>query len=436
MPTGDVCGETGLHGSVDNGLGGRVSIDVRPSQDSAKYLATDQLVWFAEVSDSDAEHLRLGLPEDQRFVVDLPDGPDGLHSGIYGVRPMEMSLPGGPVVPVAGLTWVGVHPDARRRGVLTAMMGDHLTRSHDAGVALSVLHASESGIYGRFGYGMAALQLQVSIGRGATFTAPHLEDEASGLTTQLVTMSAPGVADRMRACQSRLAGDFPGTIVGSSDFFSLLSLEPPEALRDKEPRRVLFARRDGEDVGFVGLRREHKWDNARPSGTVTVGTFCGTPAARLAIARRVVDLDLMGTTKLENIGADDPLLGWLGGPRDTGDLQTWDSTWVRLVDLGAAWPLRSFEGDCDVVVEVEDRHAPWNAGRWRLTASRGSGSATRTDATADVTLDVAVLGAGFLGHGIGGRLRAGLVQEHRTGAYAELARAMRTFVEPEPSIGF
>ena len=180
-----------------------MSIDVRPSEDADKFLATDQLVWFGEVTDADGEHLRLGLPEDQRFVVDLPDGPDDLHSGIYGVRPMEMSLPGGAVVPIAGLTWVGVHPDSRRRGVLAAMMADHLTRTHDAGTAVSALHASEPGIYGRFGYGMAALQLQVSIGRGTTFTAPHLEDEASGITTHLATMAAPGVAERMRACQWR-----------------------------------------------------------------------------------------------------------------------------------------------------------------------------------------------------------------------------------------
>jgi hypothetical protein len=100
------------------------------------------------------------------------------------------------------------------------------------------------------------------------------------------------------------------------------------------------------------------------------------------------DLDLMGTTRLENVGVDDPILGWIGGPRGAGDLKTWDSTWVR------------------------------------------------TDSPAAVTLDVAALGAGYLGHGIGGLLRAGLVQQHRTGAYAELARAMRTSVAPEPSIGF
>jgi len=413
-----------------------VSIDVRPSQDAAKYLATDQLVWFGEVTAADTDHLRLGLPEDQRFVVDLPDGPDDLHSGIYGVRPMEMSVPGGSVVPVAGLTWVGVHPDARRRGVLAAMMTDHLARTREAGTAVSVLHASEAAIYGRFGYGSAVLTHQVELGRGTTFTAPHLEDEVTGITTQLLDMAGPGVPERMRACQLAAAPDVPGTIVGSPDFFRLMALETPEQLRDKEQRRILFARRDGRDVGFTGLRREHKWENARPSGTVVVGTFCGGPAARLALARRVVDLDLMGTTKLENVGVDDPILAWVGGPRGAGDLKTWDSTWVRLVDVEAAWPLRTYESDCDVVVEVRDRHAPWNAGRWRLIATSGTGAASHTDSPADVTLDVAALGAGYLGHGIGGLLRAGLVQEHRRGSYAELARAMRTTVAPEPSIGF
>ena len=409
-----------------------MSIDVRPSEDADKYLATDQLVWFGEVTDADADHLRLGLPEDQRFVVDLPDGPEDHHAGIYGVRPMEMSLPGGPVVPIAGLTWVGVHPDSRRRGVLSAMMTDHLARTREAGTAISALHASEAAIYGRYGYGLAVVTHQVTVGRGTTFTAPHLEHEVAGITTHLVTMSDPGVAERMRTCQLAAAPDFPGTIVGTSDFFSLMTLEIPQNLRDKERRRVIFARRDGQDVGFIGLRREHKWDNARPSGTVVAGTFCGGPAARLALARRIVDLDLMGTTKLENVGVDDPLLDWVGGPRGTGSLETWDSTWVRLVDLGAAWSLRSYDADLDVVVAVEDRYAPWNAGRWRLTA----GSAERTDADADVTLDVAVLGAGYLGRSIGGLLRAGLVREHRAGAYVELARAMRTAVEPEPSIGF
>ena len=412
-----------------------MSIDVRRSDDPERYLATDLLVWFAEETTADDVQLR-GVPADQRFVVDLEDGPTATHAGIYGVRPMVMSLPGGSVPDVAGLTWVGVHPDCRRRGVLSAMMADHLARTRDEGRSLSVLHASEPAIYGRFGYGMAAVQLQVDLGRGTTFTAPHLEDEASRVRTRLVDAADPGVTDRIRACALAAAPAASGTIVGDSAFTSLLAHEPPEERRDKERRRFLFAEVDGQDVGCVGLRREHKWDNARPGGTLHAGLLLGSPAARLALLRRLVDFDLMSTVKLENVSADDPLLHWLDGPRATSDLRTWDSTWVRLVDVGAAWPLRSYDAPCDVVVEVEDRFAPWNAGRWRLLATDGTGEATRTDADADVVLDVSVLGAAYLGRPVAGLLRAGRVAEKRAGAFIELARAMRTDVEPESSIGF
>jgi hypothetical protein len=349
---------------------------------------------------------------------------------------MVMSLPGGAVTPVAGLTWVGVHPDSRRRGVLKAMMSHHLAQTREEGTALSVLHASEPAIYGRFGYGMAALQLQVDLGRGTSFTAPYLEDEAARVATRMVTVNDPGVSDRMRSCALAAAPAAAGTIVGTDDFMSLFGVEPPEERRDKERRRILFATVDGADVGCVDFRREHKWDNNRPGGTLTAGTLFGTPAARLALLRRLVDFDLMGTVRLQNVGAGDPLFAWLDGPRATGDVRTWDSTWVRLVDLEAAWPLRSYDGDCDVVVEVEDRSAPWNAGRWRLAASAGKGRATRTDDEADVELDVSVLGAAYLGRPVAGLLRAGRVRELRAGAFLELARAMRTDVEPEPSIGF
>ncbi len=413
-----------------------MSIDVRLSDDPARYLATDQMVWPGEETPHAADMLS-GVPADQRFVVDLPEGPEDTHSGLYGVRPMELSLPGGALVPVAGLTLVGVHPDSRRRGVLTAMMTHHLAQTHEAGLAISALHASEPGIYGRFGYGTAALQLQVELGRGTVLHAPHLEEDARAITTHLVSGTRAGLPDRVRECVLRQAPAAPGTMVGTKAFMDRLwGPELPEELRDKEPRRLLFARRAGQDIGFVGLRRAHKWDNERPSGTVTVGLPTGPPAARLALMRRVLDLDLMGTTKLESIGVDDPVLSWVGGPRATGDLKTWDSTWIRLTDLGAAWSLRTYESDCSVVVEVTDRYAPWNAGRWRLSAVDGSGTAVRTEEAADVTLDTNVLGLGYLGRNVAALARAGVVQEHTTGAFLELARSMRAAVDPEPSMGF
>ena len=63
--------------------------------------------------------------------------------------------PGGRL-PTAGTSVVAVAPTHRRRGILRAMMTQHLAEVHEKGEPLAALWASESSIYGRFGYGPAS----------------------------------------------------------------------------------------------------------------------------------------------------------------------------------------------------------------------------------------------------------------------------------------
>jgi GNAT superfamily N-acetyltransferase len=416
------------------------SIRVDRATDAERYLATDHTVWFQEVPAAPTEVQLMGIAEEQRFAADVEGSDPGTYPGIYGVFPLTLSVPGpsgaARPVPCAGLTWVGVHPDHRRKGVLTAMMRHHLEQVHEQeGTHVSALHASEPAIYGRHGYGLASLELEVSLGRGTTLTAPHLDEAAGAVTTQLGTVTDADVPKRMRECHAAFAG--LGSVVGDAGYYERICYQLPEHQRDKEPWRVLFARRDGVDVGFTMFRRQHKWERARPGGEVTVWALVGEPAARLALLRRLVDLDLTGTAKVGSVGVDDPVLLWAGGPRSTSDVATYDSLWVRLVDLPEALQDRAWSAPCDVVVEVEDRAAPWNQGRWRIHAADGTGTVARTDQEADVRLGVDALGAAYLG---GGNLvaahRAGLVDERRAGAVAELWRAMRSEVAPTAAVGF
>ncbi|QNN53799.1 GNAT family N-acetyltransferase [Nocardioides mesophilus] len=416
-------------------------IRVGPATDTQRYLATEHTVWFGEVPASSAEEQLLGLPTDQRFAADLDGSDPATYAGIYGVFPLTLSVPGPHgrprQVPCAGLTWVGVHPDHRRQGVLTAMLRHHFEQVHEeADSHVSALHASEPAIYGRHGYGLASHELSVSLGRGSTLVAPHLEEAAGMLTTRLATVSDPDVPKRMR--EIHLGSAELGAVVGAEGYYDRVCQMLPEQLRDKEPWRVLFARRDGSDVGFAMFRRTHKWERARPSGELAVWALVGDPAARLALLRRLVDFDLIGTVKVNGVGAEDPLLLWVGGPRAASDVATYDSLWVRLVDLPAALQDRTWSAPCDVVVEVEDTSAPWNAGSWRIRADRtGAAVVEPTTAEADVRLPVAALGGAYLG---GGNLvalqRAGLVAERRAGAVAELWHAMRSDVAPTAAVEF
>ncbi|HEX6246381.1 MAG TPA: GNAT family N-acetyltransferase [Nocardioidaceae bacterium] len=416
-------------------------IHVGLASDAERYLLTEHTVWFDEIPQASAEEQLLGLPEDRRFAADVDGSDPATHAGIYGVFPLTLSIPGPEAgvrqVPCAGLTWVGVHPDHRRQGVLTAMLRHHFEQvREEEGTHVSALHASEPAIYGRHGYGLASHEMEVTLGRGTTLRAPGLDDAAALVTTHLASTSDPGVSKRMRECHLGNAG--LGAVVGEPGYYARICHQLPEELRDKEAWRVLFARRDGMDVGFAMFRRTHKWERARPAGELTVWALVGEPAAQLALLRRLVDFDLIGTVKVNTVGVDDPLLLWVGGPRSASDVATYDSLWVRLVDLPEALQARTWSAPCDVVVEVVDDGAPWNAGRWRIGANAlGEAAVERTTAEADVRLGVEALGAAYLG---GGNLvaahRAGLVAEQRAGAVAELWRAMRTEVVPAAAVGF
>src|SRR5690242_9315094 len=76
-----------------------------------------------------------------------------------------MSVPGGSQR-TAGITWVGVVPTARRRGVLTALMAEQLRDLRARGEHVAALFASEPVIYGRFGYGIASRQTTLTVRRG------------------------------------------------------------------------------------------------------------------------------------------------------------------------------------------------------------------------------------------------------------------------------
>ena len=419
----------------------RPPVSVGLATDTERFLATDRTVWFQGLPVASIEERLLGLAVDQRFAADIEDADPTTYPGVYGVFPLTLNVPGPDgglsQVPCAGLSWVGVHPDHRRQGVLSAMMRHHLEQVHEeADTHVSALHASEPAIYGRYGYGLASLELQVGLGRGSTLTAPELEETATAVTTQFATVSEAGMPARLRDAHLR-SGDL-GAVVGDLGFYERVCFEPADQLRDKEPSRVLFARRDGEDVGFAVFRRSHKWENFRPAGELSVWLMVGDPAAELVLVRRLVDFDLMGSVSLSKVGVDDPLFLWAGGPRSTSDVGTYDSLWVRLVDLPEALQDRTWAQPCDVVVEVDDVSAPWNQGSWRIRADdTGHAVVERTSADADVKLPVQALGAAYLGGGsLVAQHRAGLVVERSTGAVSELSRALRTQLAPGAAMGF
>lgn len=111
---------------------------------------------------------RTMIPNGAALVV--TDGPDVVGQSFY--LDLQLTVPGGVVVPVAGISWVSVAPTHRRRGLLRMMFTELHDRIAAAQYPIAALTASEGGIYGRFGYGPATVSLEWAVDRRWPASAP------------------------------------------------------------------------------------------------------------------------------------------------------------------------------------------------------------------------------------------------------------------------
>lgn len=367
-------------------------------------------------------------------ITDATRGPVGALAATHSSFEFQMRVPGGAVVPTAGLTWVGVHQGHRRRGLLTAMMDDHFTRSLARGEAVSTLFAAEPSIYQRFGYGLASRDLRMKIGRKPTFR------EVPGSDDLIVTLETCDIAKHgpiVRGFQADLQR--PGTNTNVPDPLLNNLVSDLESDREgKEALRFLTVRDGDAVVGWAIFRRKGEWSDWDPSGVVKTpawGTL--TAAASRRLWSVLADLDLMASTHCWLVALDDPLLHLLVDERAAKpDLR--DNLWVRLLDIKAALEGRGYEADADVVVDIADQQVPANVGQWRVTVSRGAATVSPAPgADPDLSMNIQELGAAYLGGvSIDALARASLITEHTPGAAHSLGRAMWSSIAPVCNISF
>lgn len=404
------------------------------------FLAVDQAAFFFEHSRPWQEALA-ALDLGRCWAATRTGEPP--FDGIYGSFDMTVTIPapGGGLhaVPMAGLTWVGVHPDERRRGVLSRMVRHHFEDLHQQGAAVSGLHASEPAIYGRFGYAVASLDAFLTLSRGQGLRAPGLDEAAGAVSTRMVALSEHGVADRVHELHVRFMGAQLGAVVRTPQMTRALARDFPPGRRGREASQVLFADRDGQQVGYALLHRREKWEDGRPQGSVTCHEMAAAePAVLLALSRRLLDFDLTSAVKVESRSLDDPLLWWAGGPR-AASVKVYDGAWLRLVEVGAALEQRGYAAAVDTVLDVRDPVCPWNEGRWRLRCDGAGAPATceRTEDAAGLRLPVQVLGSAYAGlRTIAAQAAQGEVEELVPGAVAALSAAFATDRQPVAAIMF
>jgi len=332
------------------------------------------------------------------------------HGG--GFR-FDTVVPGGERLATCGVTRVGVLTTHRRRGVLTSLMTKLLVDGRAKGQVLASLRASETVIYGRYGYGVAgdacSIELRPKQGRPITGAADGTMRLLQG---KEILEIVPSIYDRS---MSRVG------MITRPDWMWERYFR--DAISDGGTASFVAVHTgtDGRDDGFVHY--DPKWKEevgTYETGIGTVFDVCGESAGiELALWRYLGDVDLVESWRSDERPVDDLVRSALADSRGYRTGLRYDEQWLRLLDVDRALTARTYADVAPAVtIAVTDPLFADNTGRWRVT--RDGASRTDGDGDGDLVAGIAEISATYLG-GTSWRtlVDVGRVTETQAGAAAD-----------------
>jgi len=331
-----------------------------------------------------------------------------------------INVPGGARVPQAMVTDVGVLPTHTRRGLARALITHQLEQIAARGEPIATLRATEAVIYERFGYGIAssAADLEVTVARARFRPGLPAGGPVRMLDPEQAWAVLPGIYAPLRR---------PGGIGRSRYWWRQQELF---AGRAGGARQVVVHGPVGAEDGFARYQPQGQggsWHDG-PEHAIVVNDFVAhTERARLGLLRYLLSIDLVSQLKLTTVPVDHGLEKLLLDERAVRTTALADETWLRLIDVPAALAARAYQGPGSVVLDVNDELLPANTGRYSVSA----GGVERTEAAAQLSLDVAALAAVYLGGTRWWQLAlAGRVIEREDGALAAADRLFAADRQP------
>jgi predicted acetyltransferase len=324
------------------------------------------------------------------------------------------------------VTAVGVLPSHRRRGALSGLMRRQLADARGRGEPLAVLWASEAGIYGRYGYGMATRAVGIEADRDRmAFDAPP----DAGALVRLV--EADEAAQAFPPVYDRVRPETPGMFARSEDWWKLYRLADPEhRRRGAGPKFHALLELDGQPEAYASYRVKQNWDEGFPQSRLLVTEAVGaSPRATRELWRFLFGVDLVGRVQAWPLAPDNPLFLLTQEPKRLR-LSIGDGLWLRILDVERALSARSYVAEGELVLQLADSLVPENEGTWRLLAQDGAASVDRAG-EAELRLGVGVLASTYLGEVSFAELQgAELVEELADGAVARADALFRTARAP------
>ena len=315
--------------------------------------------------------------------------------GTFGGYALDVTVPGG-CLAMEGTTVVTVLPTHRRMGLMAEMMRRHLDSAVANGYAIAGLWASESSIYGRFGYGIASYADSVTMVARDVVFRPEVEIErVRRVTVEDAAQVLPPIFEQVLSKR-------PGMFARSPAWWRAEVLHDADWMkRGRTSKRiVVHDGPDGPDGYAIYRQKSDESDDGHANGSVhVVEVIAATDLAHASIWSYLTSVDGCPNVKWWNQSVGDPLAAKIAEPRRIMLKTRYDALWILILDVIVALEARSYESDGSVRFEVTNAFRNDVKGTYELTVTDGVGSCSRVEGDADLSVDLDVLGALYLGGG-------------------------------------
>jgi len=412
-------------------------MEAHPMEFEIRTISSDELEAFRRCqsyafgNDFNPEHLEIGRPlfEMDRNIAAF-DATEMI--GTAGIFSFDLTIPGGSI-PAAGVTMVSVKPTHRRKGVLTGVMRRQLEMIRDRGESVAILWASESAIYGRFGYGQATQMEITKIPRAYAAIRGDIAlppGRVRALSAEEARATLPPLHERLRVLT-------PGTVRRTEQWWDIRIFRDIKDYRGGFTENAYVAYEEsGVAKGYARYRRKGDFDAWIAKGKVAVEeVYAETPAAYIGLWSHLLGLDLVDEIEYEYGAVDEPLRDMLLDSRRT-ERRHIDAIWLRIVDVEKALSARRYPIAGKLAFEVRDTFLDGTGGRFELEAGPDGAVCRRTQAAPELVLGAEELGSVYLG---GGSLQSLARVGRVTGTPEAIAHADRLFgwhLQPRCQEGF
>ena len=292
---------------------------------------------------------------------------------------------GGRRLACAGISGVGVAPEARNRNLARRMVTESLDRAAADGEVIAALYPTTASLYRSVGFEVAGWWAQRSVPLG------ELPRDDGSLRWE----RAPFDDERLIAVYDRMAPDYDGWLDPGSDWWEQWALQSRKDT--KANRYVYVGLRDGEPVAALHYAYA---SSERAMYRIDADAIVGVDGDAMRAAFAFLGANGTTADELRTLLPVDELELHLAHAQRVSVVRSWP--WMlAFVDLAGAVAARGYPHGVtgSVRLRVHDRRRAANDGSWLLSVADGAASLEPADGSgAGAEVTVTDLAAVFSGH--------------------------------------